>query len=167
MTPSPSIRPAVEGDLPAITDIYNESVANSTATFDTEARTTDQQLLWFKAHGPSRPILVAVDDDTVTGWAALSDWSDRRAYEETVEISVYIADDRRGQGLGRRLMEAVLDSGRKAGLHTVLSRIVKDGGASIRLHEELGFEKVGVMREVGWKFGRRIDVLLYQVMLER
>ena len=158
------IRKVVYTDVPAITGIYNEAILTTTATFDKEPKTTTSQRKWFKAHGPKNPIVVAVADGKVVGWASLSAYSDRCAYAETAEISVYVKESFRNQGLGKKLMQAVLDAGKKAGLHTVISRIAGGNNVSINLHHELGFTDIGVMKEVGSKFGQLLDVYLLQKM---
>ena len=158
------IRKAVYTNFTAITGIYNEAILTTTATFDKEPKTTTSQRKWFKAHGPKNPIVVAVADGKVVGWASLSAYSDRCAYAETAEISVYVKESFRNQGLGKKLMQAVLDAGKKAGLHTVISRIAGGNNVSINLHHELGFTDIGVMKEVGSKFGPLLDVYLLQKM---
>jgi len=156
------IRPAKPDDLTAITDIYNEAILTTDATFDTETKTIEDQKEWFESHDSRNPILVAESDDRVIGWASLSKWSDRCAYSDTAEISVYVKDGYRGQGLGRQLIERILQTGEEAGLHTIISRIVVGNDESVHLHEVFGFEHIGVMKEVGIKFGRLLDVVLMQ-----
>jgi phosphinothricin acetyltransferase len=156
------IRPAESKDAEKIAEIYNDAVLHSTATFDTEPKDAAERREWLAAHGSRHPVLVAEDESGILGWASLSAWSQRCAYEETVEFSVYLAPDARGKGLGFELSAAVLEAGRLAGAHTVLSRVVGESEASLKLHERLGFERVGVMKEVGFKFGRRLDVVLLQ-----
>lgn len=158
------LRPAAATDLSAITAIYNDAVLKTTATFDVEPRSDAQQAAWFREHGPRHPIVVALQSGRVVGWASLSAWSGRCAYADTAELSVYVAEASRGRGAGRRLMEEVLAAGRRAGLHTVVSRIAGESAASVRLHERLGFVRVGTLSEVGRKFGRLIDVHLYQLL---
>jgi len=157
-----SLRPAGPGDIRAITDIYNEAVLTTTASFDIEPRSVDQQRVWFERHGPRHPVLVAEQGGVVVGWASLSEWSDRRAYANTAEVSVYVKEEHRGKGIGRKLLEAVMEEGERAGLHTVVARIVTGNDVSVHLHQALGFEHVGVMREVGRKFGRLLDVIVMQ-----
>ncbi len=158
------IRKAVYTDVPAITGIYNEAILTTTATFDKEPKTTTSQRKWFKAHGPKNPIVVAVEGGKVVGWASLSAYSDRCAYADTAEISVYVKESFRNRGLGKKLMQAVLDAGKKAGLHTVISRIASGNNVSIDLHHQFGFTDIGVMKEVGSKFGQLLDVYLLQKM---
>lgn len=159
------IRSAALEDVPSILKIYNEAILNTVATFDTVPRTLEQQEFWFKQHGDRYPVLVAELGGAVVGWASLNAYSDRLAYERTSELSLYIHHDFRGQGIGKKLMEQVLEAGKDAGLHTVLSRIVEGNDSSIYLHRIFGFDYIGVMREVGFKFDRLLDVILMQKML--
>jgi phosphinothricin acetyltransferase len=156
------IRRALIKDLKAITDIYNEAILTTDATFDTEPKTVAEQKAWFGDHGKKNPILVAVIDGTICGWASLSKWSTRCAYADTAEISVYVKQEHHGHGIGKHLMKDILNEGEKAGLHTVISRITDGNSVSIHLHEELGFQHIGVMKEVGKKFDRTLDVCMMQ-----
>jgi L-amino acid N-acyltransferase YncA len=159
-----TIRKATLADLKAITDLYNQAILNTVATFDTNPKTLDEQKLWFEKHGPKYPVLVAEQDKIIVGWASLSLWSDRCAYADTAEISAYVREDYRGKGIGRKLTEAILKAGQYVGLHTVIARMVEGNGASIHIAESLGFEHIGVMKEVGRKFGRLLDVYLMQLI---
>lgn len=156
------IRPANPEDLDSITQVYNEAVQKTVATFDTEPKTLQEQRAWFEYHGLKHPIFVAELDGVVTGWASLSKWSDRWAYSDTAEISLYVKEEFRGRGMGRKLLEAIVRQGEKVGLHTIIARIAEGNRVSIHLHELLGFEHIGIMREVGRKFGRLLDVYLMQ-----
>jgi L-amino acid N-acyltransferase YncA len=158
------IRKARAEDVPAITEIYNDVIAHTVATFDTEQKTLEEQREWFDGHGARYPILVALQEEEVVGWASLSSWSDRCAYSDTAEISVYVQDGFRGRGVGKELTGRVLQTGGEAGLHTVLARIESGNAASIHIFEKFGFEHVGVMREVGFKFGRLLDVSIMQLV---
>ncbi len=158
------IRTARAVDVPAITGIYNDAIAHTVATFDMEQKTLEEQREWFDGHGARYPILVALLEEEVVGWASLSSWSDRCAYADTAEISVYVQDGFRGRGVGKELTGRVLQAGKEAGLHTVLARIESGNAASIHIFEKFGFEHVGVMREVGFKFGRLHDVSIMQLI---
>jgi L-amino acid N-acyltransferase len=160
--PSVTIRRATNADVPAITGIYNEAILNTDATFDNETKTAAEQEIWFKRHDAKHPVLVAVHDSEVVGWASLSEWSSRCAYAGTAELSVYIGAEHRNRGIGKRLMEETLSAGRQCGLHTVLSRVTEGNASSIHLHLLAGFENVGTMREVGFKFNRLLDVRIMQ-----
>jgi len=152
--------------LEFITNIYNDAVLTTTATFDTEPQSLEEQRLWFNEHNDKFPILVAEIDGVVVGWASLSRWSGRCAYSETAEISIYIKDVYRGKGIGTNLLQKILEEGKAAGLHTVLARIAEGSDASIRLHKKAGFEVVGIMKEVGKKFGKLLDVHMLQIIFK-
>ena len=160
------IRPAKFDDLSAITEIYNEAILNTVATFDTEPKTVEEQLIWFNDHGDNNPIIVAEENDFIVGFAALSKWSDRCAYSDTAEISLYIREKFQDRKIGKRLLEAVLIEGKKVGFHTVVARITEGNDKSIYLHESVGFFHIGIMREVGFKFGKRLDVYLMQKIFD-
>ncbi len=157
-----TIRSAKISDLSAITEIYNEAIRTTTATFDTEPKTEDEQKVWFDSHGPNYPILVAESSGVVVGWASLGKWSDRRAYSGAAEVSLYVKGEFRGKGFGRKLMEAIVSEGKRVGFHTVIGRIAEGNDVSIRLAESVGFRHIGVMKEVGRKFGKLLDVYLVQ-----
>lgn len=158
----PNIRKAVLGDVPAITAIYNEAILTTDATFDNEPKTIAEQRKWFKSHGPRNPIIVAEIDGKVIGWASLSEWSTRCAYADTAEISLYVKKEFRHNGIGKRLMQTVLSVGEKVGLHTIISRITSGNDISIHLHHQFGFGYIGVMKEVGKKFDKLLDVCIMQ-----
>lgn len=161
-----TIRPAVLADAAAIAAIYNQAVLGSTATFDTKPETAEEREVWLRRHtAPQHPVLVAERDGRVVGWASLSSYSDRCAYEATAEASAYIDERERGRGVGTALMQAVLDAGRAGGVHAVLNRICTENAVSLKMAERLGFFEVGVMREVGVKFGRTLDVMLLEKIL--
>jgi L-amino acid N-acyltransferase YncA len=160
------IRPAEAKDVAAITDIYNQAILNTTATFDTQTKTSDEQKAWFDKHGQKYPVLVGLEGDNIVGWASLSAWSDRCAYADTAEISLYVKEEERGKGIGRKLSGAILQAGKEAGLHTAIARIAEDNDASIHLAESLRFKHIGVMKEVGRKFGKLLDVYLMQIFFD-
>ena len=161
-----TMRKATLEDLAAITEIYNQAILNTTATFDTDIKTLDEQKTWFAGHGDKNPIIVAQQDDVIVGWASMSAWSDRCAYADTAEASFYVSEAYQGKGVGRRLAEAIIQAGREAGLHTAIARIAEGNNISIRLAESLGFKHIGVMREVGKKFGKLLDVYMMQIILD-
>jgi phosphinothricin acetyltransferase len=156
------IRRAALSDLEAITEIYNQAILRTTATFDTETKTAEGQRGWFEQHGGRHPILVAEEEGKVIGWASISAWSDRCAYADTAEVSLYIVESHRGRGIGRQLSEAAITAGREAGLHTLIARIASENAASIHIAASQGFETIGVMKEVGRKFDRLLDIVMMQ-----
>lgn len=156
------IRAAQPSDIGAITAVYNEAVQSTTATFDTEPKTEVEQAAWFRSHDSRHPIMVAEENGVVVAWAALSEWSSRQAYADTAESSVYVKEGFRGRGIGRKLKEALLEEGRRVRLHTVIARVAEGNEVSLHLNESLGFRRIGVMKEVGRKFGLLLDVHLMQ-----
>jgi phosphinothricin acetyltransferase len=159
------VRLAAANDAEAVRAIYNVEVVESTVTFDLVPRSHDDQRAWLAAHGGAHPAVVAVDGDEVVGFGSLSPYKDRPAYATTVEDSVYVHRDHRGQGVGRLLLGELLTLATTHGFHAVIARIVGDHDASIVLHRSCGFEMVGVEREVGRKFGRWLDVVELQRLL--
>lgn len=160
-----NIRPATENDLEAITQIYNQAVIRTTATFDTEPKTSDEMMKWFMNHGSTHPVLVA-EDNFLLGWASLSRWSERCAYDSTVELSFYVDEDHRGKGIGKLLLRKITDAGRNKKFHTIISRITNDNVVSIKLHEMEGYKFTGTLFEAGKKFGKYLDVLFYQIIFK-
>jgi L-amino acid N-acyltransferase len=156
------LRAARPDDVAALAEIYNEAVRTTVATFDTEPRSHAAQAEWLAHHGPRHPVLVAEVAGTVVGWASLSPWSDRKAYDRTAEVSFYVRSDHRGQGIGGRLLRANVQAADALGYHCLLARIAEPNDVSLHLHEAAGFRRVGVMRQVGFKFGRWIDVQLLE-----
>jgi len=159
------LRPAVITDAEAVRAIYNLEVETSTATFDLEPRSLQAQRSWLADRSGAFTTIVAVDGGTVVGFAALSPYKERAAYRTTVEDSVYVRRDCQGRGIGRALLEHVLDVATVHGFHAVMARIEAGGTASRGLHVACGFELVGIEREVGRKFGRWLDVALMQCVL--
>ncbi len=167
MNENVTIRRATASDLEAITDIYNEAILTTVATFDLEVKDLSDRRRWFDSHDERHPILVAVLDGQVAGWASLNEWSDRRAYDETAETASYVKADFRGQGIGRRLKAALIDEARRIGFHTLISRAAEGSDASLHLSRAFGFQHIGTMKEVGFKFGRRRDMHIMQLFLNR
>lgn len=161
-----SIRRAEPGDVPAITEIYNDAILTTTATFDTEPKTIAERTLWLETHDERHPVLVAVVAGNVVGWASITRWSERRAYDDTAETSFYVKADQRGRGIGRRLKEAIIDEARRLRFHTLIARVAEGSDESLHLNESTGFVRVGTLREVGRKFGKLLDVHILQLMLD-
>jgi phosphinothricin acetyltransferase len=161
-----AIRRAVPADVPAITEIYNEAILTTTASFDTQPKTIAERTQWLASHDERHPILVALCDGQVVGWASLTKWSDRPAYDDTAETSFYVKSEFRGQGIGRRLKQAIVEEARRLKFHTLIARVAAESHESLHLNESLGFVHVGTLREVGRKFGRLLDVHILQKMLD-
>ncbi|MBN1693815.1 N-acetyltransferase [candidate division WOR-3 bacterium] len=158
------IRTATKKDLPAITEIYNDVVLNTTATFHVEPQSNDEQENWFEKHTGKYTVIVAVENDAVIGWASLSPWSDRCAYGDTADIAIYIKGSSRGKGIGEKLIEELLKKGPENGLHTAIAKISSENETSMNLFKKSGFKHIGTMKEVGCKFGKVLDVHLMQII---
>lgn len=161
------VRAARVEDAPAVCAIYNHEVLTSLVTFDLVARSEEEQRAWIADRSGAHAVLVAEDDDgEVVGFAALSPYRDRPGYSTTVEDSVYVHPDHRGRGVGRLLLAELVDTARAHGFHALMARVVADHEASITLHASAGFEAVGHEKEVGRKFGRWLDVILMERLLD-
>ena len=163
-----AIRAARLADAEGIREIYNYEVLNGTSTFDIEPRSLATQQSWLQDRSGVHAVLVATpddDDDTVIGYASLSPFHTRPAYNTTVENSVYVHIDHRGEGVGRALLLELITLAQSHGFHTVVARISGGNEASVAVHRSAGFEVVGIEREVGRKFGRWLDVTVMQLML--
>ncbi|MBP3041723.1 N-acetyltransferase [Bacillaceae bacterium Marseille-Q3522] len=160
------IREAVLRDLPAMLEIYNEAIRNSAATFDLEEQTLEQRQKWFEKYGGNYPLIVAETDGKVVGYSCLSHFREKPAYRHSTEISVYITATLRGKGIGKLLLQEIIDRAKKLGFHTVISGVTAGNEASEKLHEKAGFTLIGRFKEVGLKFGKWQDVHFYQLILE-
>ena len=166
--PVPMIyRLAQTDDSEAIRSIYNREVLSSTATFDMVARAPEDQLAWMDEHSGAHPAVVAVDDHgRVRGFGYISPWRPRPAYRTSVEDSVYVDPDAQGRGVGKGLLGELVRLAGSHGFHAVMARIVGGHEASIALHKSCGFEAVGIEREVGRKFGRWLDVVIMELLID-
>ena len=162
-----AIRDALHADLPAIRDIYNDAVLNTTAIWNESAVDLGNRQAWFAARqAQAYPILVIVDsDNTVLGYASFGDWRPFDGFRHTVEHSVYVRSDQRGNGLGPQLMTALIERAKTCGKHVMVAAIESANAASIHVHKQLGFVTSGRMPQVGIKFGRWLDLTFMQLML--
>ena len=153
------IRPATGDDAGGIAAIYNEAVATSTATFDLEPETVATRERWLAAEA-TRLCLVAELDGRVVAWSALVRWSARAGYDQTAEAAIYVAAGCRRAGVGRALLETALAAAPLLGLHAVIAQICSENEAGLALAVRVGLAPIGTLREVGLKFGRRLDVTI-------
>ena len=161
------IRPATEADLPAITAIYNAVIETSTAIYMDDPVTLDDRRAWFAARRAAQyPLLVADDGDGVAGFATFGDFRAFPGFRHTVEHSVHVRADARGRGLGTALVSALFEPARALGKHVMIAGVDAANEGSIRMHERLGFERGAVLREVGRKFGRWLDLAFMQKFLD-
>jgi L-amino acid N-acyltransferase len=162
---SVTVRDAAPGDAQSIADIYNPYITETAATFHTHPVDAAERLQWLASHDVRHPVLVAESGGQVIGWGSLTQWAARPAWHRTVEVSIYVARDHRREGVGMTLMEKLLERARESGHHVVIGQVVADNQPSIAMAERAGFEQVGVLREVGHKFGRYHDLVLMQKIL--
>lgn len=160
------VRLATIDDAEAIRSIYNREVTGSTVTFDLVPRTLEDQQEWLRDHAGAHPaVVVEGDAGAIVGFGSLSAYRSRPAYSTTVEDSVYVHHDHRGEGVGGLVLNELVRLAGVHGFHAVMARIVGGHQASITLHERCGFGLVGIEREVGRKFGKWLDVALMQRLL--
>ncbi len=158
------MRPAVEPDLEALNDIYNEYVKETHFTFDLEPMTLEARREWFSHHGSDGPhrLLVAVLDEAVVGYASSSRFRPKRGYDTSVETSIYLAADAVGRGTGSRLYGELFKLLEGEDVHRAYAGIALPNPASIALHERFGFKRVAHFTEQGRKFGRYWDVAWFE-----
>lgn len=164
----PTIRPATAADLPGILDIYNHAVLHTTASYDLEPVSLRSRQDWFAARQKAGfPVLVAEGaSGEVLGFASYGTFREKPGYNGTVEHSVYIRDGQRGAGLGLALMERLIAEARAQNLHVMLGSVDADNAGSIAFHERLGFRQVAHFHQVGRKFGRWLDMVFMELLLE-
>lgn len=161
-----SSRLAGRGDAEAIRRIFNHEVEHSSHTFELVPRSLEDQLAWLAERDGALGVLVAEIKGRVVGFASLSEYRPRPAYRTSVECSVYVAGSARGIGVGAHLLSELVELATARGFHTIIARIAGHHEASLALHRSAGFSQVGTEREVGRKFGRWLDVVLMQYMLD-
>jgi L-amino acid N-acyltransferase YncA len=162
---SVTLRAAAGGDLTAINHIYNHYVLHSTCTYQETPEPLAGRRQWFAHHGVKHPIIVAEIDGRVVGWGSLSAYHARSAYRNTVENSIYIHHDYHRRGIGSLLLKELITRARDLGHRTIIAGIDADQAGSIALHVNFHFEKAGHLKQVGFKFGRWLDVVYMQLML--
>jgi phosphinothricin acetyltransferase len=154
-------------DVPGILAIYNDVIATSTAVYREEPATLDDRRQWFDGRqAQGSPILVATDDSGIVGFASYGDFRSWPGYRFTVEHTVHIRADQRGQGVGTRLMQALIERAVAQGKHVMVGGVDADNEPSLRFHERLGFVRAARLQQVGFKFGRWLDLVFVQRILD-
>ncbi|MET0172267.1 MAG: N-acetyltransferase family protein [Agrobacterium vaccinii] len=160
------MRDATPDDLPGIMEIYNDAVLNTTAIWNDVLVDLENRKEWFKARKDRGfPVIVAVRDGSVVGYASYGDWRAFDGYRHTREHSIYVHKNARGAGLGKLLMQALIEHAKANGVHVLIGAIESENTASIRLHEALGFRIAGRYSEVGRKFDRWLDLTSMELKL--
>ncbi len=157
------IRDATIKDAKFILEIYSHYVLNTHSTFELHSPSLSE--MESKINQSKYPWFVLEQHEKIMGYAYATQWKPREAYNKTVEVSIYLATDAHGKGLGTSLYQTLLEKLRFEGYHSILAGISLPNDASIRLHEKLGFLKVGQLKEVGFKFDRWIDVGYWELIL--
>jgi len=152
----------------SILAILNEAIANSTALYDYQPRSSESMIGWFDAKTAGGFPVIGIEDETgaLRGFATYGSFRPHPAYKYAVEHSVYVRVDQRGKGLGRKLLARVIELAKAQGKHAMIGAIDASNSASIALHETMGFERVGTLPQVGFKFGRWLDLALMQLTFE-
>jgi L-amino acid N-acyltransferase len=162
----PQIRIASHEDVESIRRIYNHYVTHSTTTYDEIPWTIEDARKWFSAHDAAKPVTVAELDGIIVGYGAIGSFRTRAGYRFTVEHSVYVHSDHQRRGIGSALLRDLIRRARELGYRTVIAGIDGEQQASIALHAKFGFVKVAHLPQIGFKFGRRLDVVFMQLELE-
>lgn len=161
-----AVRHATANDLPQILDIYNEIIANTTAVYYYEPHTLAMRKAWFDERtAQGFPIFVAEEDGQILGMSSIGPFRVHTAYQYSVENTVHVAAAARGRGVGKLLIPPLIEAARELGLHTIIAGIDASNDISLRLHKSFGFEEVAHFKEVGFKFGRWLDLKFLQLVL--
>jgi len=160
-----TVRPAGRGDVAAICAIHNQGIADRIATLDTTPRTVADTDTWLAERGPRHPVLVADVNGAIVGWASLNRFNARAAYDQVADFSVYVERAWRGKGVGRALLEQLIERARAIGFHKMVLAAMAFNTAGIALYTRAGFERVGIYREQGQLDGRWVDVTIMEKIL--
>lgn len=166
-----TVRDATASDVPAITEIYNAIIPSTTVAWSETLQTPEERGAWLEQHHREDfPVLVAEDATSgqVIGFASYGHFRGAGlwpGYRFTVEHSIHVRQQDRGRGVGQKLLKALIDRAKTAGIHVMVGAVDGDNDASLRFHRRMGFSEVGRMQEVGWKFGRWLDLVFVQRIL--
>jgi len=159
------VRDATLADAAAIARIYNQGIEDRVATLETELRTPEERRAWLSERGPRHPVLVAEDGTGIAGWASLNRFNPRAAYDHVADLSVYVARERRGQGVGTLLLVALEERARALGYHKLVLAAFPTNAAGMALYRARGFRVVGIYHEQGLLDGRWVDVIVMEKIL--
>ena len=161
-----TVRNATINDLQQMLDIYNEIIKNTTAVFQYEPHTLQQRAEWFaQKQKENYPVFIAEENNIVLGFSTFGQFRNWQAYKHSVENSVYVKADCRGKGIGKLLLQPLIDAAKQMQFHTIIAGIVADNEASIALHKQFGFVEIAHFKEVGYKFDKWLDLKFLQLMI--
>jgi L-amino acid N-acyltransferase YncA len=160
-----ALRPATAADAAAICRIYNQGIEDRLATLETELRTPDERRQWLAARGPRHPVFVAETDEMVVGWSSLNVYNPRPAYQYVADFSIYVERGWRGKGVGRRLLEHLIEQARALDYHKMMLSTFPFNASGVALYERMGFTQAGVFHEMGQLDGRWVDTLIMEKLL--
>ena len=158
-------RSATINDAQTIARIYNHYILETTATFQEQPISAEEIAKKIEEHMPDYPWLVFEEQNSILGYAYVTRWKDREAYQYTIESSIYLAPEAAGKQIGSKLYAELIKRLRKTEYHAIIAGIALPNDASVALHEKFGFEKVAHFKETGYKFGKWIDVGYWELML--
>jgi L-amino acid N-acyltransferase YncA len=160
------IRSATENDLEQMLNIYNEIILQTTAVYQYQIHTLEMRREWFIAKQQQGfPVFVAELDNAVAGFSTFGNFRNWQAYKYSVENSIYVASNQRGKGIGKLLLQPLIQAAKKMNMHTIIAGIDATNEVSLRLHRNFGFEEVAHFKQVGYKFNRWLDLKFLQLML--
>jgi L-amino acid N-acyltransferase YncA len=160
------IRDAREDDVSAILDIYNEAILNTTAVYSEKPHTLQMRLDWYNDRVNNNfPVFIADADGKVAGFGSFGHFRAWPCYRYTVEVSVYVEMSYRGRGISKLLLQSLIDRAKEMNMHAVIAGISADNEISINLHNSFGFEEIANFKEVGYKFGRWLDLKFFELLL--
>ncbi len=161
-----NVRHASEEDLQEILDIYNDAIITTTAVFQYDVHTIEMRRDWFtQKQKDSYPVFVAEQHNEVVGFSTFGPFRNWPGYKYSVEHSIYVKDGHRRKGIGKLLMQPLIDNARALRYHTIIAGIDGDNKSSIEFHRQFGFEQVAYLKEVGWKFERWLDLVIMQLII--
>ncbi|MFT3702288.1 MAG: GNAT family N-acetyltransferase [Agriterribacter sp.] len=161
-----TVRPAHNGDVQAILDIYNHAILHTTAVYDYVPHTLEMRQQWFDAKKQQGfPVFVAEENNEVVGFSSIGPFRAWAAYKFTVENAIYVRNNMQGKGIGKLLMQPLIATSRELGFHTIVAGIDADNEVSLRLHRNFGFEEVAHFKQVGWKFDKWLNLKFMQLIL--
>ncbi len=160
-----SIRPAGEGDISAITRIYNQGIVDRVATLETAERDEAERRAWLAGRDVRHAVVVAARGGAVVGWGSLNSFNPRPAYQHVADISVYVEREARGTGVGRALLERLVEAAREIGYHKLVLATFPFNPAGQALYRRVGFREVGTYREHGELDGEWVDVTMMELLL--